>query len=168
MKRSNRVLLLAHCLLNQNTVVKPLARAKGPFGALVTMLSERGIGMETMCCPERDELGLGRRPMDKAEYDTPSFRARCTEEAVRIQACVEDFERAGIHVMGLVGIEESPTCSIRAPRGHLMDALSTQPCWTHLARIDVPCDYAQDGCDEASAAFECRFADWLDGLLGTT
>lgn len=168
MKRSKRVVLVAHCLLNQNTVVKPLARAQGPFGTLVAMLSERGIGMEVMHCPERDELGLGRRPMDKAAYNTPSFRTRCGEEALRVQACVEDFERAGIRVLGLVGIEESPTCSITAPRGHLMEALAGQPCWTHLARIDVPSDYAQDGCEAASAVFERRFADWLDELLRTT
>ena len=52
MERSKRIVFVSHCILNQNTVVEPLARSRGAYGDIVRLLVDKGIGIHQMPCPE--------------------------------------------------------------------------------------------------------------------
>lgn len=50
MKRNKKLLIVSHCIINQNSVVEPLARAKGAFPVIIKLLEEE-IGIIQLPCP---------------------------------------------------------------------------------------------------------------------
>ncbi len=143
MERSKKIVLVSHCILNQNTVVNPLARAKGAYVDIVTELMKKGIGIHQLPCPEYRYLGLKRDPMTKEQYETEAFRSlnkNISKDAVNI---VKEYINSGYDVIGIVGINESPTCSINGEKGifmeELLQALEKED--IKLKLIDVPSDY---------------------------
>lgn len=124
MQRSKRVIFLSHCILNQNSVVEPLARAKGPYLDLLVEISKLGIGIFQMPCPEMRSLGLSRKPMEKCEYENvENFRSLCHDLALDVYQNIEAYLSASYEVVGIIGINRSPSCSISCERGIFMEEL---------------------------------------------
>lgn len=148
MDRSKRVIFVSHCVLNQNTVVCPLARAKGGYRDVVQEIMESGIGIHQLPCPEYRHLGLQREPMSKAEYDTVEFRTLCKSISQDTINIMKEYLDNGYEVVGLIGINESPSCSIRVTEGILMEELLdiAKKEQISLNTIDVPGEYV-DGKD---------------------
>lgn len=123
MDRSKRVIFAAHCVLNQNSVVEPLARAKGAYKDIIELIMDKGIGIHQLPCPEFRFLGLGRPPMSKEEYDTPEFRELCKVLAADSAKIIEVYSNSGYEIVGILGIHQSPTCSITGLQGVFMEEL---------------------------------------------
>ncbi|WP_128425077.1 CD3072 family TudS-related putative desulfidase [Gudongella oleilytica] len=158
MERSKKVILSAHCVLNQNTVVEPLARSKGAHKDIVQLIMAKAIGIHQLPCPEFRYLGLGRPPMTKEEYDTPEFRKLCKELASDSIRIVLEYEKSGYDIVGLLGINQSPTCSITGLRGIFMEELLSllEGEGIILKTFEVPEDY-YDG---------DRGSDFIDHIAG--
>lgn len=62
MKREKKLVLVSHCVINQNSVVLPLAKAGGPFNFVDTLL-KNNIGIYQLPCPEFKFAGLNRKSM---------------------------------------------------------------------------------------------------------
>ena len=143
MERSKRVVLVSHCILNQNTVVYPLARAKGSYKDILIELMNNDIGIHQLPCPEYRYLGLKREPMSKEQYDTKEFRTINKSIAIDTVNIIKEYINNGYEVLGIIGINESPTCSINGVKGILMeellDTLMNEK--IELKVIDVPTDY---------------------------
>jgi predicted secreted protein len=129
-KRSGKVLVLSHCLLNQN--VRYLGGAVHP-GMVADALEEarrHGSGLYQLPCPEQRVWGgvLKRHllPAYGAEGTLPyrfrrpllwlftrytSLRYRLL--ARRIAGDVSDYLRSGFAVAGIVGVAGSPSCGVR-------------------------------------------------------
>lgn len=122
MHRHKKLVLVSHCLLNQNAVVLPLARAKGSF-PIVNILVEGGIGILQLPCPEFKFLGPNRKPMNKAEYDSKEYRALCKALFAPVLEDIKTYLKAGYELKGIIGINQSPTCSISQERGILMEEI---------------------------------------------
>ncbi|HLR20633.1 MAG TPA: hypothetical protein VK087_01375 [Tissierellaceae bacterium] len=150
MDRSKRVIFISHCILNQNTVVPPLARAKGAYREIIERLMENGIGIHQMPCPEYEYLGLSRKPMSKLEYDTDNYRNLCKKIANDILKTIKEYLNNGYNIIGLVGIKGSPTCSIREEQGIFMEEVFSllNSEGILLDRIDIPGEYV-DGKDNS-------------------
>lgn len=118
--RSKKIILVSHCILNQNSVVEPLARAKGAFGFSKELI-DSGIGITQLPCPEFRYLGITRKPMSKAQYDTPEYRALCKKLFEPILEDILVYLNNGYEFCGIIGINQSPTCSISGSRGILME-----------------------------------------------
>lgn len=148
MDRSKRVIFVSHCVLNQNTVVCPLARAKGGYRDVIQEIMESGIGIHQLPCPEYRHLGLQREPMGKAEYDTVEFRDLCKDISQDAIDIMKEYLNNGYEVVGLIGINESPSCGIRDIEGILMEELFdlVKKEQISLNTIDVPGEYV-DGKD---------------------
>ena len=58
--RSKRVIFLAHCLLNQNSISDGTAVYPAAFEELIRMLLAQEVGIVQMPCPELCCLGLDR------------------------------------------------------------------------------------------------------------
>jgi predicted secreted protein len=149
--RSRKLVVVAHCLLNQNAKVEGLAGGPGVFESIVSLLVRRGVGIIQLRCPEIVHLGPGR-PLgtDTCEqYDTPTYRETCRRLASELAAEIAAYERAGYAVLCVLGVEGSPSCSVaRAPRlvgggervlkpgrGVFMDVLESE---LGKAGLDVP------------------------------
>lgn len=113
MEPGKRVAVVAHCLLNQNTVVKPLASHVGAVEALVRALVERGYGVIQLPCPEATYLGMRRWWMSREQYDTASYREhsrRLLEPYVRL---LEELSKDGCQFL-LIGVRGSPSCAVES------------------------------------------------------
>lgn len=148
MERSKRVIFISHCILNQNTVVCPLARVKGAYREIIEEIMNNGIGIHQLPCPEYRHLGLKREPMDKKQYDTIKYRTFCRSISQDTINVMREYLDNDYKIVGLIGINESPTCSINVAKGILMEELLTlaQKEGINLKTMDVPVEYI-DGKD---------------------
>jgi predicted secreted protein len=162
MLRSHKIVLVSHCVLNQNSVVYPLARTSGPFKAIAQMLMDHDFGIVQLSCPEILMYGMDRLPMTKSEYDTPDYKSLCTELAKRDFELVRRFRDGNIRVAGIVGIDQSPSCSQIEDEGHFMTALKQFEELSNLPRIDIPESYAVGS--KTADDFHERFIIWLSHL----
>jgi predicted secreted protein len=162
MLRKSKVILVSHCVLNQNSVVHPLARSSGPFKTIVEMLMEHDFGIVQLSCPEILMYGMNRLPMTKSEYDTPDYKALCKELAERDFELIKRFWDGEIAVAGIIGIDQSPSCSQVNDEGHFMAALTQYEIISGLPRIDIPESYEVNS--PSADAFHEQFNLWLSHL----
>lgn len=143
MDRSKKVIFMSHCILNQNTVVCPLARAKGAYREIIEKIMDDGIGIHQLPCPEYRYLGLKREPMTKEQYDTKEFRILCKDIAKDMINIMKEYLENDYEVMGLIGINQSPACSIQGRQGILMEEILdlVKKEEISLKLIDVPGEY---------------------------
>ncbi len=159
-RRSRRLVLLSHCILNQNAVVQPLARQPGALGGIVRLCLEAGVGMLQLPCPELAARDPERAQAERPSYDTPEYRAHCRGLLEPIRAQVEAYRRAGYEIVGLIGIGDSPSCGLLTTyeggsvpgRGVFMEELLAMIPDPAGRCVQVPRRYAED--PQVTAAFE--------------
>jgi predicted secreted protein len=117
------VVFLSHCILNQNSVVKPLARAKGAYNKVAEEIIKRDIGIYQIMCPENKYLGLNRLPQTKEEYDNKDYRNICRDIAYEVVDDIEKYINNSNKVLGIIGISNSPTCSYNENKGILFEEI---------------------------------------------
>lgn len=161
MHRAKKVIFFSHCILNQNTVVAPLARAKGAYTSIVQKILDLDIGIHQLPCPEYIFLGLDRKPMGKKEYDSHGYRDLCREIALSSMKVIKEYINKEYEIVGLVGINCSPTCSISGETGILMEELLKLLDNENidLRCFEIPTDYIEDGEKEDILI---KFNDFLD------
>ncbi len=123
--RSKRVLLVAHCVLNQNAKIDRCAYYPGVITEAVEVLIASGVGLIQMPCPELLCLGLDRQVERGATTTIESEDMRvarlmakeenqtvCRALAQSLVFQVEQYQQNGVEVVGLLGINGSPTCGV--------------------------------------------------------
>ena len=124
-KRSKKVILVAHCVLNQNAKIDRCAHYPGAMKEVVHILVDAGVGIIQMPCPELGYLGLDRQ-LDRGVLSTVESEdsrvaermmenqgnARCHAIATDLVYQVEEYRKHGFAVVGIVGINGSPTCGV--------------------------------------------------------
>lgn len=128
-RRSRHVVFLSHCVLNENTRYLGGACRHCCVREVVERCMDRGLGMVQMPCPEQEVWGgvlkrkmlrlygtgrAGRRVVrvllpGALLYVRFAYRALARSVAARI----DDYSRSGFTVVGVVGIDGSPTCGVR-------------------------------------------------------
>lgn len=126
MKRHKKLVLLSHCILNQNSVVYPLARAKGAFSKVIYDYLHHDYGLYQLPCPELKYMGMKRNPMSKEDYDTDIYREICQDLVIDVINDLKEYRDYGVEIDVLHGINQSPTCSITGNRGHFITYLIEQ------------------------------------------
>ena len=148
-KRSKKVILVAHCVLNQNSKIDRCACYPGPITEVVAALVAQGIGIIQLPCPELLFMGLSRGIIPENEQsiesedtrvaaemgqqaNTPAFR-----ELVRQQAdLVAEYQKNGFTVLGLVGINGSPTCGVET---NWANGVEASGCGVFITALDFAC-----------------------------
>jgi|GEM_PF-336551 len=128
-ERGRRVILVSHCLLNENTRYAGGATRPGAVAEVVDELMAAGYGIHQLPCPERLAWGGVLKRHSLRLYHSkgnPLYAVRgillsafvwWTEVvyrrlARRVVRDVSDYQRAGIAVAGVVGIGASPSCGV--------------------------------------------------------
>ena len=124
-QRSRRVILVAHCVLNQNARIDGCARYPGAMRELARRLVDSGLGIVQMPCPEMMCLGLDREkdPQSGATIDAegtrvaerlnePAGLAACERLAADVVYQVCEYRRHGFEVAGILGVNTSPSCGV--------------------------------------------------------
>ncbi|MBS4212818.1 CD3072 family TudS-related putative desulfidase [Neobacillus rhizophilus] len=122
MQRSKQILIVSHCILNQNTVIPDEARAAGAVISAVEWAMKQGYGLLQLPCPEFTFLGLDRPSMTYEQYNTPEYRKHCREILKPVLSQAEDYIKNGYEIAGILGIQSSPSCD--PTRGIFMEELT--------------------------------------------
>lgn len=123
--RSKKLVLVAHCVLNQNSISDGTADYPGSIKEVVRLLLQSRCGIVQMPCPELHCLGLDRGDVHGAERPVVVENSRIRDSmkrrpAVRILRVlvqslvyqIDEYLRHGITVLGIVGIDRSPSCGV--------------------------------------------------------
>lgn len=125
--RSRRVVVLSHCLLNQNTRYPGGATCPGVVPAALQPYLDAGAGLVQMPCPEQRSWGGARRPPvlwalahRRATALVPLvlpviewyLRWRYARLARAVARDVADAAGAGTEVLAVVGVAGSPSCGV--------------------------------------------------------
>jgi predicted secreted protein len=124
-KRSKRIVLVAHCILNQNVKIDGCAYYPGVMREAAELLLASGCGIVQLACPELMHLGLDRQverqsPRTIESEDTrvarlmtgSAGRLLCRRIAEHAVYQVQEYSRNGFEVVGMLGINGSPTCGV--------------------------------------------------------
>ena len=112
--RSMKVILVPHCVPNQNSRAAGAAEFPSAVEPLISGLMDRRIGIIQMPCPEMRIAGLRRGNVRniRAEMEKPENRAQCARIAQEVIGLIEDYQECGITVLGVLGKNGSPTCGV--------------------------------------------------------
>jgi uncharacterized protein YbbK (DUF523 family) len=126
-ERSGRVVFVSHCLLNENTRYLGGAFRPGAVTEVVDVYLRAGTGICQLPCPEqlvwggvlkrrllflygRPWLGPAVRLLRPLAIAYTATRYRLL--ARRVAAQITDYQRSGFDVVGVVGVDASPTCGV--------------------------------------------------------
>lgn len=111
-KRSGRIAVVAHCILNQNSRVLGLAERSSMITEIVDSLMRNDIGVIQMPCPELAYAGTLRVRQTKDQYDTVRFRNHCRKIAGEIVDQIQGYAECGINTEIIIGVDGSPSCGV--------------------------------------------------------
>lgn len=129
--RSGKVIFVSHCLMNENARYLGGAFTEGCVDEVLDEIRKHGIGVVQMKCPEQAAwggvlkkhlwLGLGLRSRSMTLYRLRGMLLRAflwhTKRAYRkmargVAAEIEDYRNSGLGVVGVVGVDGSPSCGV--------------------------------------------------------
>ncbi len=117
--RSKRVVLAAHCLLNQNARLDQCAYFPGAMGDIARALVDSEVGIVQLPCPELECLGLDRAGRIREGRDIGIREALLGEAEPACRALVQgamhqvhEYRTHGFEVVGVVGNDGSPACGV--------------------------------------------------------
>lgn len=146
--KSKKIILVSHCVLNQNSVIEGWARAKGAF-PIANILLNNCIGILQLPCPELIFNGINRPPLEYEDYNTENYRNLCNELLTPYINQLNEYIKNGYNIIGVIGINNSPTCSISGQRGVLMEELFNicKRESIHLPYTEIPEYYTENTYD---------------------
>lgn len=112
MKRSKKLAVIAHCILNQNSVVVPYAREMKEFSPFILKSMENNIGLLQLPCPEAALYGLNRWGHVKDQFMHKGFINPAREMLEKFTDTLSDYIEAGYEITGIYGIKGSPSCGV--------------------------------------------------------
>jgi predicted secreted protein len=129
-KRSKKVVLVAHCILDQNSRISGCGLFPGAMGEAARVLVDSGVGLVQLPCPELLHLGLDRVRHEGskigvwAALSTPTGRQACKDMLQDVVCQIREYRKHGFEVLGVVGIDGSPACGVNL-------------IWDHAGKKDV-------------------------------
>ncbi|OBI31213.1 2-thiouracil desulfurase family protein [Mycobacterium sp. E2238] len=128
-ERGRRVVLVSHCLLNENTRYAGGATRPGAVSEVVEELMNAGYAIHQLPCPERLAWGGVLKPHSLHLYHSKGgwlyplrgpllrvfvlwTRLVYRRLARQVARDVADYQGSGITVAGIVGIGASPSCGV--------------------------------------------------------
>lgn len=123
--RSRKLILVAHCILNQNSVSDGTADYPGSIKEVVDLLLHSHTGIVQLPCPELLCLGLDRGNIRGGDQEVLTENTRIRKNLERQRATriiknmakqtmyqIEEYLNNGFTLSGIVGINRSPSCGV--------------------------------------------------------
>lgn len=118
MERSKKIVFVSHCLLNQNARAANTEKSPGAIKELTDLLTESGIGIIQIPCPQLDfNGGINRKLKNKSAYDNKKYRKYCKSLSSDVLKTIQRYLQNNYKVLGIIGVEFSSTCGV-----HQIDA----------------------------------------------
>lgn len=167
MLRGKQIIYIAHCVLNQNSVIRDWERAQGAFNSIIKVIMDNNISLVQLPCPEFIELGESRPPMTKEEYDIPSYRLTCQRLSNNIIKQMKEYIKYDYKIIALLGIQESPSCDTLGKTGIFMEELLKQASGENINidLYDIPEAYIEGESNEIVDDFKRFLQGKLKGII---
>jgi predicted secreted protein len=119
-RRSKKIVVVLHCLLNHNSRDIGAAKYCGINTDVIDVLMKHDVGLIQMPCPEMTCIDLQRTRAAgisiRDALDTPEGRTCCKELALPIADAIDEYKRNGFEVIIILGGDvESPGCAVPPP-----------------------------------------------------
>lgn len=146
--RSKKVVFIAHCLLNQNSISDGTAVYPAAFKTVIKFFLDSDVGIVQMPCPEFRCLGLDRGNIYGADCPVTTENTRIRKEMCKtapnilltdlvsqVMQQILEYHKYGFEIIGIIGANRSPNCGVDTTsdnnmeisgRGVFMEALSEQ------------------------------------------
>jgi predicted secreted protein len=111
-RRSGRIVVVSHCILNVHSLEDNLAIYPGMEEEVIKLLIEKGVGIYQIPCPEMEISGIFRKALPKNSYAHPKIRDAYCNLAKRISSSLQRYVKKGYEISAVLGAEGSPTCGI--------------------------------------------------------
>jgi predicted secreted protein len=118
-QRSTRFIFTPFCLTCQAFQAQGIVRF-GYSSVMKQILNElvrQDLNIVQLPCPESQlggyAVGLKRQPKGIRDYDTQEFRSLCDKLAGEVVCMIKGIIANGFQVVGILGIEFSPSCSVK-------------------------------------------------------
>jgi predicted secreted protein len=111
-KRSQRIVVVSHCILNVHSLEDELAIYPGLEEEVIELLIRKGTGLYQIPCPEIKLSGIFRKALPKDAYDHPKIRKVYRQLAERITSSLNWYVRKDYRIEAVLGAEGSPTCGV--------------------------------------------------------
>jgi len=135
-KRSGKLVIMAHCILNANSKVKGLSLYPGVVGNIVLKYIDAGFGIIQLPCPEITYGGLKRWGKCRDQYDHPKYRRHCRELLEQVVDQIEEYVNNDYEIEGIIGIDGSPSCGVNITcRGYAGGELADTSTVNQLANL---------------------------------
>lgn len=112
MNRGKKIVIISHCILNQNSVVELYGKNSLDFFPFVKSCFEKNIGIIQLPCPEFQIYGAKRWGHVKDQFEHGFFKERCKELLAPIVLQIEDYILNNYKIEGVYGIKCSPSCGV--------------------------------------------------------
>ncbi|MED5018734.1 hypothetical protein P9847_15605 [Paenibacillus chibensis] len=110
MQSSRRIIVMSHCIINQNSVAPGKARSPGIMKSAVEWATEERYGILQLPCPELTFFGLDRPLMNVEAYDTPEYHAHNRRILLPVIDQLKTYQQHGYEIAGGLGIAGSLSC----------------------------------------------------------
>jgi predicted secreted protein len=123
--RSRKLIIVSHCLLNQNSISDGTADMASQFAEVVHLFMNNEVGIIQLPCPELLCLGLDRQDKDGGKRNLLEENTRIRNlmmqekklEILRSKAQeladqIGQYRNYDFKILGLIGINRSPSCGI--------------------------------------------------------
>ena len=111
-KRSGKIVVVSHCMLNVHSLEDNLAIYPGLEQEVVELLIKKGVGIYQIPCPEIELSSIFRKALPKESYDHPKIRKTYRKLAENISQTLSSYVKKGHIISAVLGAEGSPTCGI--------------------------------------------------------
>lgn len=104
-KRSEKLAIVAHCILNQNSRVLGLAERSSAITEIAEFLMRNDLGIIQMPCPELAYAGLLRKTATREEYDNALYRRHCRKIAEETVRQIQEYSKSNIRTKVIIGVD---------------------------------------------------------------
>lgn len=111
-QRSEKIVIVAHCILNVHSLEDNLAIYPGLEEEVIELLIKKGAGIYQIPCPEIELSGIFRKALPKESYEHPKIRNVYRQLADKITSTLKWHVKKGYKIKAVLGAEGSPTCGI--------------------------------------------------------
>ncbi|MFC2117161.1 CD3072 family TudS-related putative desulfidase [Bacteroidota bacterium] len=124
-KRSKSIILIAHCIINQNAKSNGTASYGGTITEIMELINKTDLGIVQMPCPELHCLGLDRSDINGSTRPVIEENSRIRNEMKQVQSLekintlihalvyqIEEYLKNGFEIKGIIGINRSPSCGV--------------------------------------------------------
>jgi predicted secreted protein len=109
-KRSKKIVIVSHCIINQNSKLEGIALRPGVINEVLDVIVKYGCGILQMPCPEILYEGIGRFDKSYEQYETSCFFDICNKIVKEVVDQIENYIKWNYKIVAILAVDGSPSC----------------------------------------------------------